>query len=249
MLIVEWMQKGLKTTGALHWRCAGALFLTLQLLCWSSLTWSAEKIVFTCTINESNQDYHVLMQVYTEAFAALGYEFSMVSPPARRGIAMLDAGTVDGDCGRTGRFIEIVGTDNLVIVEEPIFRIDTTVWTNAPNIKFFALPEEMGQGVRVGYVRGYVGIRSILDTLNNVKVLPITNTSIGMKMLNANRLDFFVGLDSKIRQELTKTEFKRPFYVAGQIGHSNLYPYLTKKHAHLVDGLAKEIKRIQLKRP
>jgi hypothetical protein len=229
-------------------RSSWVCLLLLQTLSWTSLAWSSEKIVFTCTVNEVNRNYIDLSEIYTEAFAALGYEFEMLTPPAGRGIAMLVSEVVDGDCGRSGRFIEITGMHNLQKVPEPIREVSVSIWTNLPGLKTASLSDVDKQGGRVGYVRGYVGIRSMLDSLSHLEPISLNDTVTGMKMLSANRLDFFVGLDAKIRLEMATLEFKHPIYRSGRLDSTYIYPYLTKKHAHLAVGLAKEIRRINARK-
>lgn len=225
-------------------RCLGLIYLTVQLLCWSSFTWSAGKIVFACSFDESSPDLLAVKRIYSEAFAALGYDFSMIYPPAGRGIAMLDSGLVDGDCGRNGKFIEMTGSHNLLRVLEPIRNVNVSVWTNSPNIKISTLTDINRKGVQVGYVRGLIGVRSILDSFGNIKKLSLNDTVTGLKMLSANRLNFFVGVDSNVRQGLRVMEFQNPIYLAGRLSRSNLYPYLNKEHAHMAKRLAKELKII-----
>lgn len=59
-----------------------------------------QTIVFTTLYSQSRSFYHVMSDIYTEAFGRMGYGFKLISQPGER--AMIDAnkGIVDGEAGR-----------------------------------------------------------------------------------------------------------------------------------------------------
>ncbi len=59
-----------------------------------------QTIVFTTIFPQNVQFFHMMSDIYTEAFKRMGYGFKLISQPGER--AMIDAneGIVDGEAGR-----------------------------------------------------------------------------------------------------------------------------------------------------
>ncbi len=113
------------------------LWLVAVLCCWILLPVGAggETIVF-CTINQDNSRlYKVSDALLTEAFKRLGYEFRLLTYPAKRGPVEVNAGRVDGEAHRIHGFNDDNRFPNLVRVDESIQAVDQSVFARSEKIR------------------------------------------------------------------------------------------------------------------
>ncbi len=72
-----------------------------------------------------------IVDVYTKAFADIGYKFEVKHYPSERGLHLLKNKSVDGTLGRLTGLNKLAGFENLRVLGEPIVFLDVTLFCRA----------------------------------------------------------------------------------------------------------------------
>ncbi len=224
-----------------HHYCRTAL-LGWLLLSAISLAEPRPHIVFSCWVPPNVPLHQSLTTLFTDAFDSLGYDFSMHYRPNQRSLMEASAGISDGDCARAQGYVDNNPETNLVRVDALLAQTSVEAWSHSPEQTVESEQDLLREPLRIGYVRGHVVIKELIERLDLPRVMSVTSTEHGLKMLSAGRLDLFIGTSVSTRQELKNIDLANPIYSVGHVIDIQGYAYLNEKHRSLLPGLARELR-------
>lgn len=204
------------------------------------------EVIFSCSVPKDSPQFALLELVYREAFEALGHKFRLISLPRVRETAELHRQNIGGSCGRTASLLatnpEITGIDITAAYA------DLRVWSSNPDESFAAIAD-IPPHSRIGYVRGSTAVENDgpLDNNPQLTFLGVANTAVGIKMLDAKRIDYFLGFKINTINILTSITTRNTIYSAGDISGKRIVPILTEQWSHLATDLESELKLLMKK--
>jgi ABC-type amino acid transport substrate-binding protein len=196
-------------------------------------------ILFSCILQSKSFVFMNLYDIYSQIFKTLGYNFHMVSMNLPREAIEFGQGNVDGSCGLpSGLGAKLIGAK----------QVNAVVGTN--KIKIWglkAMPElrqlsDIPAGAKVAVIRGGHISREILQA-QGLKVTVVNSVVSGLKMLNASRIDFFIGSSIGAKRVFQKIELRQPVFTVGYLRQDNITPFLSHKNSHLSESMAIELNR------
>lgn len=220
-----------------------ALALCAALLASMAAADSRPTIVFSCWIPPSVPLHKRLTRLYVDAFDALGYDFQMHYRPNQRSLMEASAGVTDGDCARTDTYGQENPSAPLVRVNTQIASTSLEAWSGDPDLNVNNLDSLVEHEYRIGYVRGHVAVRSLVERYPTLRLTAVTSTEHGLKMLTAGRLDLFLGTSISTRQEIEALQLPVTLYSAGRLMMLRGHPYLNEAHRALAEPLATELEK------
>lgn len=220
-----------------------ALALGAALLVWASAVEARPTIVFSCWVPPNVPLHQHLTKMYVDAFDALGYDFKMHYRPNQRALMEAKAGITDGDCARTDTYGAEGDTSPLVRVETQIASTSLEAWSRDPGMRVTGIDDLSGHQYRIGYVRGHVAVQALRERYPALPLTPVTSTEHGLRMLNAGRLDLYIGTSVSTRQEIAALQLPDAVYSAGHLMVLKGHPYLNAQHRSLAAPLAEALKK------
>ncbi|GAA5317828.1 MAG: hypothetical protein AseanaTS_30350 [Candidatus Pelagadaptatus aseana] len=198
-------------------------------------------LLFACPLSEKVPMFRLVEQLYRDAFAALGYEFKMVSLPLVRSEAELQAGRIDGSCARGAAFM----ARHPEVVRLPGVEMPTSyqVWALSPDIGFRNLADLQRHGGRVGLVWGDYQLETVLTEAGIERLYTANSTTVGLKMLASGQLDMFVGTTASVQSVIQSLKITRPLYMVGDVHQATVFPVLRSGLEALAEPLAMQLQR------
>ncbi|WP_423893986.1 hypothetical protein [Candidatus Pelagadaptatus aseana] len=198
---------------------------------------SERRIVFSCLVPDRYPLFTEFESFYREAFAALGYNFSMISLPRAREIAELLNGRVDGVCARVD--VEpFSSANNLQRLDIAVGNITQMVVSPVP------LPEvpigQLPQG-RLGYVRGAQVSLTWLRAFPQMEQIVLNSSESGLKMLAAGRLDYLLDNSVAVNIMFRHLGVDIPLYRKPYGQPVPVYPFLNKRHLGIQQALQEQL--------
>ncbi|BFM16039.1 hypothetical protein R50073_22220 [Maricurvus nonylphenolicus] len=197
------------------------------------------ELLFGCSVSKNSRVFKIADKFYSKIFANLGYTLTMVALPRAREIAELNKGVLDGTCAR-GDHTPFNQNDQLRKLNTPIASVTYEIIATkpqAPMHQYSDIPTDK----RVAFVRGSPIVDDILSYHPAHNRIPVTNVAIGMKMLAANRVDFFMEIYESYSEVLENESFSASFFSVSNFSPIALYPYINKRHQHLREDIETEI--------
>jgi ABC-type amino acid transport substrate-binding protein len=205
-----------------------------------------DRIIFGCSIPSFSQAFSELETLYRGAFNALGYEFQMFSLPRARERAELLGGKLDGTCARAD--VEPYKSfRSLLKLQPPITEMALKVYSRQP-MKVITNLDQLPSGSTIAYVRGTTLARLILQRSPRLHPKDVTSAAIGIKMLAAGRVDYFLGLSSVSDYVLGKLDIRQMLFVVSDLPPIYLYPYINTRHNALHKPLQNYIREYRAER-
>ncbi len=204
----------------------------------SPVTREKQTIVLTTIFPSNWPAYAEMYDIYTEAFARLGYQFRLVFQPGERSMIDANQGVADGEAARImnldgKRYANLIRVpESIITMQEGAYAVDDSItvdgWKSLTNTAY-----------RVGSLKGIKATEQKLPLyFDNEHIVSFTTPKQGFAMLKAGRIDlFFVGAQvegSPLMQSGEYDGVKRVGVVETKI----LYPWLHKRHRELVQPLA-----------
>lgn len=187
-----------------------------------------DRIIFGCSIPIFSQAFSELETLYRGAFKVLGYEFQMLSLPRARERAELLGGKLDGTCAR-GDVEPYNNFRSLLKLQPPITQMALKVYSRQPMMAITDL-DQLPADSTVAYVRGTTLARLILQRSPRLQPKDVTSAAIGIKMLAAGRVDYFLGLSSVSDYVLGKLDIRQMLFVVSDLPPIYLHPYINARH-------------------
>lgn len=233
-------------------RCLICLSLVISVAGFQSPAIGADKpvmenqvIVFTTIFPRSMPYFSEMAAIYKEAFGRMGYGFRLIDQPGERALIDANEGVVDGEAAR------IMGIDmeqyaNLIRVPHPIVTMQDGAYAIDPSIKIEGWESLVGKPYKVGLLKGIKSVEQKLPLYVDPKqILTLSSVEQCMKMLKAKRIDLFiVGTQVEEMASMINGAYKEVKCV-GIVETKVLYPWLHKRHRHLVQPLAEMLKTLR----
>ncbi|MBI9088944.1 MAG: hypothetical protein JEZ12_07000 [Desulfobacterium sp.] len=227
----------------------GRFFWIVALLCWcfSPIGARAETIVF-CTINQDNSRlYKVSYAVLSEAFKRLGYEFRLLTYPAKRGPVEVNAGRVDGEAHRIRGFNDDRRYPNLVRVDESIQAIDQSVFARSKSIRVNGW--ESLANYEIIYLAGIKFMEAGMDRAGvpQSRRIPVYNIDRAFELLAGGRGELVVVSASTGRATMEKLGIPSEVIhlLSPPLVVIELYSYMHKRHSGLAVALGDLLKEMK----
>jgi len=220
--------------------------LILLLFCASSVHAdpARKKITFMCSLATSLPAYREFEDRYRQAFAAMGYDFSMISASTQRALIDANNGTADGDCARTDYFLTSEQTSNLLKVDVKMTTTELSAWSHDPNLKLHTASELKNSPLKIGYPRGHLMSDKFMADNGLTPHLLTTDTNIAIKMLSARRYDVLLASTDMVNQYLPGIHLRQKIYKVGVLQLLDIYPFMNKKHQALIPQFTEELRKL-----
>ncbi|MCP4537333.1 MAG: transporter substrate-binding domain-containing protein [Chloroflexi bacterium] len=192
-------------------------------------------------------DFKKMKLLYTEAFFRIEYNFELIHLPSERSLTDADAGRVDGEAMRHYDLLNDGQYSNLIRVDEWILGTETGVYSAqaTSNVNNWNSLANAGQTFVIERGDKIVQVelpRHIAP--DQIKDLDTVEQAINM--LKAGRADVFVGTTMTAETILQRPEYSGSgIQRIGIVRTGNGYPYLHKKHSHLVPQLVAVLKEMK----
>ncbi len=228
-----------RAIGCLMYLLGGAILLHSQSLA------ARPAIKFTCSLPEAMPYRLELEKVYRKLFDDLGYDFSMSSDPVSRGLAMLDAGLVDGDCSRSETLLDNTDHLSVIRVDVVIRSTDYGLWSHsAEGPGFISISDLRKRNIRIGYSKGSLVIEHFLKNHHLTNVVPVAGLNNGLRMLGADRFDFYLVGNGLVYEQMGALGLRSPIYLKGILFQDRSYLYLHRKHRDIQQAVEAKLRKL-----
>jgi len=202
-------------------------------------------IVFATIFLERMAFFSEMSLIYTEAFKRLGYNFKLMNLPGERAMADANSGVVDGEAGRIA-YINSNKYPNLIRVAESIIVMKDGAYSADASIKINGWESLKGKGFKVGLLKGVKSVEQKLPKyVEKENIVTLTDFEQCLKMLQARRIDVFIGATLIEESALMKSDKYNDIKRVGIIEEKALYPWFHKRHKDLVPKLADTLKTMK----
>lgn len=219
-----------------------AIVLSL-FICQGAMANEPRKIVFSCWIGADLPAFSALEQLYRDSFAALGYEFAMVSKPPLRSLAEANSGTTDGECARVANYLDAAPGSPLQRVNVMIAKTNLDAWSYDNTIELNGPLSLINSKYRIAYGKGTVAMQLLLDRMPLKNLQPVSSIDLGIKMLVRKRFDVLISPRAIFKQELEQNPIDVELYFVGTILELEGYPYLHERHTALMADFTEELSK------
>jgi len=187
-------------------------------------------------------------RAFEEAFKRLGVPIEVITMPAQRRSVMADSGAIDGQILRVFAYAD--AHPEQVRVEESIYDVVFGLWVSKPSLRLSRLADLAGTNWSGIYRRGVeLCERSLSPLVPAERLTSISTEDVGLRMLLAERVDFYCELDASVQNALYRPEFKDATSIRQLLTFGSpipLYPYLNRKHAELAVRLAAVFRQMKV---
>ncbi|WP_423893982.1 hypothetical protein [Candidatus Pelagadaptatus aseana] len=195
-------------------------------------------IVFGCSVPPKYPAFEQVKRFYQQAFGELGYDFTLVPLPRAREVAEVLNGRLDGSCARPN-VAPFSSSAELIQLEVPVARATPQLLTHIKDLSGVAAA---AHEAKLAYVRGGQWAGQKFGLLGDRKSIGVTTVDIGIKMLAAKRIGFFV--DNSLMQDtvLGAMKIDTPLYRHSLGEPYYLYPFIKRSHQELVKPLEQQLR-------
>jgi polar amino acid transport system substrate-binding protein len=226
------------------WFTTAPLLIGVSLFFYSSLSQALPRITFSCGFDASLPVYQQLELSYRQAFAKLGYEFTMVPVGAQRSLASANSGVVDGECARIDNFKELYPDSNLMRVDVFLGETELGVWSYRKDMKIDKVEDIINQHLIVGFPRGSLMSENYASLHQLSNIARTTSFQTAIKMLAAKRFDLLMASSDLVRQQLALTSLQTPLYKVGVLARFRIYPYIHESRQALLPQFSEELQKL-----
>lgn len=201
------------------------------------------RINCSCYVEEQTEFYPVLFELYRQAFAALGYEFSMQSINLAKANSAQRLGRMDGMCARTLEYGRTDSAKDMLLVDTLLSADASYLWTHKPELQSLSIDEVISGDYRVGFVRNHAAAQQAVEEFYIQNYRSPNSYRQLLELLDADRLDFIILINAESKM-LTPLLGSRPLLKASRLTPHLSYPYLHKRHKQLAGPLARQLNKI-----
>lgn len=227
----------------------GCLFGFLSLSCnsiFADTSTTPPKIIFSCAaISPSTPIYQRVQEIYTQAFANLGYSFNMITAPnLNRALAEASHGGADGDCARVEFLNDMIADSSLIRVNVKILETKLAAWSRDPKLKIDSVNSIKASHFSIVYPRGSLIAERYIFTHHLPDAQAANTPESSIKLLLAQRYDLLLLSPDVVIPELQRLHWENSVYNAGVLESYDVYPYINKRYISLVPKLEVELKKL-----
>lgn len=211
----------------------------------SSISQAQSRILFSCRIPTNLPQWQMLVDVFSEAFGALGYDFEMHYLNGRReNYELKNSDKYDGTCIRLKSFSAVADEYNMVVVNSPVGDPYTSVWKN----RKIGEPEDPSslfiKDANVGYLRGNGVAESYLKDYGPINTISFLRPDLGIKTLVSGRIDYWVGYSHTAEHLAEHMNFYGSIEKIADVRQDYFYPVISKRYLDIKPQLEHELTRI-----
>lgn len=192
-----------------------------------------------------------LIKVYRELCGMLGFQFAFRDVPPRRATAMVLAGQVDGELGRTFGYQTLFPA--LVRVAEPNNAVNFCAYVTKPALVLPPMEVIRSQGLRCECRRGILELESFLAKhLRPEQISQVGETAQGLRKLQLGRSDLYFEVQEAVQdffdfQQCEKTPFPAQPAIrnAGLVLATTGHCYLNQSRAALAPAMAAALREMK----
>lgn len=193
----------------------------------------------TVSTNNTPLDRKVLKALSREAFSRISIDFKLVSLPSERSLKAANVGEIDGEGLRVGGLSNRY--PNLIQVPERYVGISFVAFSKDATIKINGWNSLTPY--RIGFITGW---KMFEAKASGARVVQKVDTPEQLfKMLNAGRIDLALYTKADGMVLIRKDKYTAISPLMPSLKDVDLFLYLNKKHAPLVDKLAAAIREIK----
>jgi len=184
---------------------------------------------------------------YKEAFGRMGYRFSMIALPSERALIESNAGRIDGEVARIGDLNADGAHPNLIRVDEVAAVVEVAAYGRKPIIGLAGWEAMFQRRCRIAYEKGLKLFEKKIPAWYPDNLIQPTMDLIQLcRLLAADRADVGIAFPIQIDGVLQREEFRNAgIHKIGALEKVKAYPYLHRKHAHLVPELEAAIRAMK----
>lgn len=181
--------------------------------------------------------FEQIERLYRNAFQQLGYHFTLVSLPRTREVAEVLNSRLDGSCARPD-VAPFSNSDQVIRLEAPVARAIPQLLTHFESLSDI---NTSYREAKLAYVRGSQWANQDFSLLGQRESIGVTTVDLGIKMLAAKRIGFFVDNGAMQDMILESMDIETPLYRHALGEPYYLYPFISRDHQELVEPLEKSL--------
>ncbi|MDO3384706.1 hypothetical protein QWI17_02515 [Gilvimarinus sp. SDUM040013] len=208
----------------------------------------AKTIRFTCSVPSAMPQAQVLEQYYHDAFAEMGYHFSMDYRPDRRSLAEAVSGASHGDCARIPEALTDKELAHVVPVDVVIGQTFMSIWgadAGKQELDHIIQPENT-----ICYVDGNYSARFWVNKLKQryseraPKFFKVPDFQSAIRMLTLERATHCLGVEVIFRNVVQQVNAQDSIHENLRLGQIEASPLIHKHHAHLIEPFTVALRKI-----
>ena len=195
---------------------------------------SDDQLIISCAIPPASYPFTRLKQAFEIATESIGKKLQFISLPLALESRLLSTGRIDGICGRAASYyknklsvirLDVVGANGIL----QLWKTSDPQRINTDNV--------LRKATKIGVLSG--SHQDFVDRLRQqgMRIYPAASLNHGYKMLNTQRIDYFLTLDLSANGSFTADTASETLYSAGTLGRIKYYPGLLVKNADLLQPL------------
>lgn len=203
----------------------------------------AHVLRLSCAIKPGHPVHTILIDLYSQALAPLGYQVLLVYRPSRRGLVDAAAGQLDGDCARTPQ-VEDHQNYAMIRVPQPLWHITLYAWSYNPALQDLPADALLNGPYKLAYVRGNLTAEKLLKGRPTGSSLDVLTPEQGLKMLSARRIDALLGVRVLVESAQRELQPDRRLFASAPLAQFSAYLYLHPRHRDLAGPMAEQLARL-----
>lgn len=213
----------------------------------SSAQTDSARIVFTCSLPTDIPGIKTLESYYRDAFAKLGYQFTMIQRPEKRSLAEARSGQSDGECARIPDTFSQEQLSDFAPVDVVIGTTTINLWGRYPGK---LEPIQLNSESKVCIVESSSAAQQWLEAFrqnhpdNAPEVYEINSYQTALRMLAFGRLDYCVGAQVSFENAARRNSLRQQVFDNGTLFRAEAKPLLNRKHIAIAPAFARELQAI-----
>lgn len=187
-----------------------------------------------------------LRQLYTRAFDQLKLraEFLAFTPNASH-LAVVE-GQADIECARIAGLNQNIDAMSIIRLEVPVAHMAMQLWGRRAGQEVKSLELIFETQPVIGYVQGVKWAAAYLKAQKLENSVSVAGISLGMKMLAAGRLDYYLLPAVGVEQAFVEyPELNGEVHYITAVEEVALYPYIHRRHSALVPELTAVLRKLR----
>ncbi|MCP8897855.1 transporter substrate-binding domain-containing protein [Gilvimarinus xylanilyticus] len=207
----------------------------------------SQRIVFTCSLPTEIPGIKTLETYYRDAFAKLGYQFSMTHRPDKRSLAEARSGQSDGECARIPETFSQAQLSDFAPVDVVVGTTTINLWGRHPD---HLEPTRLQPDNKVCFVESSSASQHWLEAFRQnhpekaPEVYEINNYQTALRMLAFGRLDYCVGAQVSFENAAQRNSLRGQVFDNGTLFRAQAKPLLNRKHMAIAPAFARELQAI-----
>lgn len=195
-----------------------------------------------CPISFNSPEYKTLHNLYSQAFDELGYNYILLQRTAERSRVELNDNVIDAECARIKEFESEPSAP--IKVDVIIHRITYALWGYDTTLNIANKEALLSHPYKIGYISGHLSAERFINNNKLPNVFGYPTQAIALRQLAQKEIDLLFSSPALIEVGLRRQpELSAPRQLL-TLYSADLYPYLSRKNAHLKEPLEKALRKL-----